>query len=91
MRLHDFVFFGFVLIGSFGAAVPSAPIYVRNASEEFDFKSITISRNLACHPCGSFSCAVLDVTLDYSKTQGNRALVPHIKYPAIAEPAKRSS
>ena len=90
-RLHDLVFVGFVLIGSLAAAVPSAPIYARNASEEFDLRSITLSRNLAWHLCGSFSCAVLDVPLDYSKPHGNRALVPLIKYPAIAEPAKRSS
>ena len=83
MRLQTLVFFG-----SLASAVPSAPIYARNASEQIDFKSITPSRDLTWHPCGSFNCAILDVPLDYSKPQGNRALVPLIKYPAIAGPSK---
>jgi len=83
MRLH-----GLVLFGSLVSAAPSAPIYPRNASEPIDFKSIIPSRNLTWHPCSSFQCAILDVPLDYSKPQGNRALVPLIKYPVKTGPSK---
>ncbi|KAH8597744.1 Alpha/Beta hydrolase protein [Bisporella sp. PMI_857] len=74
---------------SLAAAVPTAPLYRRNTTENIDFAAITPSANLTWQPCGPrFHCAVLQVPLDYSKPMGNRALVPLLKYPSKASTSK---
>ncbi|KAH8588965.1 TAP-like protein-domain-containing protein [Bisporella sp. PMI_857] len=54
-----------------------------NGTQQWSFEQITPSRNLVWYPCLSkYSCAMLDVALDYSKPNGTRAAIPLIKISA---------
>lgn len=78
----------FFITEAIAGLIPSSPIS-RNLTEPepIDFSKITPSTELEWHLCvANFSCAVLDVPLDYAKPQGNRALVPLLKYSATRGP-----
>ncbi|KAG0651404.1 hydrolase [Hyphodiscus hymeniophilus] len=65
-----------------------------NADQQCSFATIIPSKDLIWCPCFSadfgpnFSCALLDVPLDYANPTGRRAFVPFVKYAASTTPSK---